>query len=723
MFNLLALGVYIQSLLSLIIGAIVLSRDPSKSLYRWFFATCLISSVWIISGFFGGNINNDVLSRLLLRADYIFGAFLVFSYWSFSIEHFRSVISSTHKVPVAANISRFIGFILASIAALSTYIDEVVSIQGRGNMAQAREGGYFIFLYGIPVLFFVIFGAYNLFSAKINAKGDNQNRANIVFYGLIIPAVMVGIPFLILDTFSDQTSDITYYQQIGYFGFTVFIFLNAYGMVKHNLFSFRANLLHTVANRFFDIGLFVLVLYLFYFAYFELFHLLFGTDSMYEYAIVFGYILLITFIFKPAYELCDKISNKLIRNQNFDEKSTLNELSTILATELDLVTVIRKSSILLNNTIQPSFIRFVVFDANHSIFYDFGTEGSPKNNLVYDDLYDEKKPILQIRDQNNSKSRDDFRKIKGEAVLRLYDRDELVGAIILGPKKNGVTYNKQDQTLLNISEKELSIAIQNARYFEEIQKFNVTLQRKVNQATKSLEHSNEKLRALDEAKDEFISMASHQLRTPLTSIKGYISMILDGDAGKITKQQRKLLEEAFGSSQRMVYLIADLLNVSRLKTGKFIIEKNTANLAEIVEEEVRQLIPTAKARNLELNYKKPSRFPEMEFDITKTRQVAMNFIDNAIYYTPQGGKIDVILKSTKDYIEFKVVDNGIGVPKEMQHKLFSKFYRADNAQKARPDGTGLGLFMAKKVITAQGGQIIFKSEEGKGSTFGFKLKR
>jgi signal transduction histidine kinase len=169
----------------------------------------------------------------------------------------------------------------------------------------------------------------------------------------------------------------------------------------------------------------------------------------------------------------------------------------------------------------------------------------------------------------------------------------------------------------------------------------------------------------------------------------------------------------------MVYLIADLLNVSRLKTGKFIIDPTPVNLAEVVGQELGQLEETAAARSLELTYDKPKDFPLLMLDDTKIRQVIMNFVDNAIYYTPPKGRIDVQLLDNGNTIELRVTDNGIGVPKSEQPHLFTKFYRAGNARKARPDGTGLGLFMAKKVVVAQEGSIIFESKEGKGSTFGF----
>ncbi len=303
------------------------------------------------------------------------------------------------------------------------------------------------------------------------------------------------------------------------------------------------------------------------------------------------------------------------------------------------------------------------------------------------------------------------------------EKSESLGYLIVGNKKSGNPYNTQDIKMVDIISNGLVVALQNAMRFEEIQHFNATLQDKIDKATRQLRHTNEKLRKLDETKDDFISMASHQLRTPLTSVKGYVSMVLDGDAGKISPLQRKLLTQSFISSQRMVYLISDLLNVSRLRTGKFVIEPVPTNLADVIDEEVEQLMETAKGRNLDLKFNKPEHFPTVMLDETKIRQVIMNFIDNAVYYTPSGGHIVINLIDKPKTIEFNVVDDGIGVPRHEQHHLFSKFYRAPNAKRARPDGTGLGLFMAKKVIIAQGGAIIFKSQEGRGSTFGFTFAK
>lgn len=302
--------------------------------------------------------------------------------------------------------------------------------------------------------------------------------------------------------------------------------------------------------------------------------------------------------------------------------------------------------------------------------------------------------------------------LKSVYMVKLMARRRLVGLLVVGFLNPGEELEPADITLLDHLSESIGVALDNKLLFEENQ-----------HVLKQLRESNQKLKELDETKDDFISMASHQLRTPLTSAKGYISMVLEGDAGKITPTQREMLGQAYFSSQRMVYLIADLLNVSRLKTGKFVIDAAPVDLAEVVEQELSQLQETAASRSLTFTYDKPKHFPKLMMDETKIRQVIMNFADNAIYYTPSGGHIEVKLIENKTTIELRVEDDGIGVPRSEQPHLFTKFYRAGNARKARPDGTGLGLFMAKKVVVAQGGSIIFKSHEGKGSTFGFTFSK
>lgn len=301
-------------------------------------------------------------------------------------------------------------------------------------------------------------------------------------------------------------------------------------------------------------------------------------------------------------------------------------------------------------------------------------------------------------------------KLRSVYVSKLKTRGSLTGLMIVG-FGNSLPHLDDIELIERLGEP-TGIALFNRLLFEQNQ---VVL--------KQLKQTNDKLQEVDEIKDEFISMASHQLRTPLTSMKGYVSMVLDGDTGPITDPQRGMLQQALNSSQRMVYLISDLLNVSRLRTGKFIINAKPTDLPSLVEAELSQLTETATARGIKFIFEKPDSFPVVVLDETKTRQVIMNFLDNALYYTPKGGEITVVLRSDDKTIEYLVIDTGVGVPKNEQYNLFTKFYRAQNARKMRPDGTGLGLYMARKIIVAQGGSIIFKSIEGQGSTFGFSFPR
>ena len=185
--------------------------------------------------------------------------------------------------------------------------------------------------------------------------------------------------------------------------------------------------------------------------------------------------------------------------------------------------------------------------------------------------------------------------------------------------------------------------------------------------------------------------------------------------------QEKFLTEAYVSSERMVHLINDFLNVSRLQTGKFIIDKRPVDLAKIVEQELESLEVNASGRDLEFVYSFDKKIPQLMLDEAKVRQVVMNFADNAIYYSRPGTKIKVALTKEGDSVQLTVKDTGIGVPADEQSKLFTKFFRAANARKHRPDGTGVGLYLAKRVVLGHGGEIVFSSTEGKGSTFGFKL--
>lgn len=226
-------------------------------------------------------------------------------------------------------------------------------------------------------------------------------------------------------------------------------------------------------------------------------------------------------------------------------------------------------------------------------------------------------------------------------------------------------------------------------------------------------------KAIDKMKSEFISIAAHQLRTPLSAIKWVIKMILDGDAGKLTIEQQELLNKGYLSNERIIRLVNDLLNVSRVEEGKFGFNFEKADFQEVLNTAISNVESLVTKSHQELTIKEPSKLPKVFLDKERMIMVLQNLLSNAIKYTPEYGKIKVIVEVDKQYLHVKINDQGVGIPAEDQPKLFSKFFRAANVVKLETEGTGLGLFLVKNIIEKHDGQVSLKSEEGKGTEVSF----
>jgi len=276
--------------------------------------------------------------------------------------------------------------------------------------------------------------------------------------------------------------------------------------------------------------------------------------------------------------------------------------------------------------------------------------------------------------------------------------------------------------VLSIITGQISIAIKNALLYEEQKQFAVKLKKEVDEATSELKVANKHLKKLDQSKSEFLSIAAHQLRTPLTGIKGYLSMFLEGDYGKFTKTQKDQIEKIFQSSDRLTRLIDVFLNVSRIETGRLDIKRSKVDLEGLMVEVVDSLENQAKDKKLEVTVQKPhEKLPDVYVDRDKIHDVMMNLVDNAIKYT-QKGWINVRMSRSKSLITFEVRDSGIGIKDTEIGKLFQKFSRAEAVYRIHTGGSGLGLFIAKKIIEAHGGRIWAESNgEEKGSSFTFTI--
>lgn len=612
--------------------------------------------------------------------------------------------------------------ILASLAVTVINVTPLVfkSVEVDSNSVTDATVGWGVIFFAIHGFVMIWLTVSHLWRGLRHRSRKRRGQSVSILIGVIPTLIGAPITGFVLPVLMGYTS----YVALSPFYISFFVMMVSYAMIRHGLFDIRLAAVRTAAY-----GLSLISLAFLYVLIVSVVSRVFLRQSGGEVASILSPIaiiatLIVALAFQPIQRLFNKLTDSLFYKENYSVGQFISKINQTLNSTNDLRLLLERVAGVVGSTLKAQQVFFFVHLPGGR-YMTSGTDGHAKVSVA--DFYDQSErldfetPIYFASQLNSS---DPLRRMMAshrvELLMPLRKGGVLVGYMCLGESRL-IGYTSRDMRALTMLVDELTIAIQNALSVEEVRKLNDTLEQRVAAATKELRASNSQLQRLDEAKDEFISMASHQLRTPLTSIKGYLSMIIEGDVGPVTKEQKKLLNEAFTSSERMVRLIGDFLNVSRLQTGKFVVEKHPVDIDKLVQREIDGLRQNATSRDITFDYKVTGDIPILNIDESKIQQVVMNFADNAMYYSKVGGKVQVTLQWVGNFVEFKVIDSGIGVPEKEQSHLFNKFFRATNARRARPDGTGVGLFLAKKVITEHGGTILFESKEGKGSTFGFRL--
>jgi two-component system phosphate regulon sensor histidine kinase PhoR len=222
---------------------------------------------------------------------------------------------------------------------------------------------------------------------------------------------------------------------------------------------------------------------------------------------------------------------------------------------------------------------------------------------------------------------------------------------------------------------------------------------------------------LDRAKNEFVLLVSHQLRTPPTGIKWFTTMLLSEDAGPINTIQREYLREILYNTERMIDIVGTMLSISRIEMGIFSVNLQPTDISSIIEDVLSEIAPQRAEKDITIEKDYIAPMPLVSADPMLLRIIFQNLIFNAVKYTPPKGKIVVKLSILESEIHFSVKDTGFGIPAKDQGKIFTKFFRAGNVRKIDPSGTGLGLYIVKLIVSEIGGTIRFTSEENKGSMF------
>ncbi len=341
------------------------------------------------------------------------------------------------------------------------------------------------------------------------------------------------------------------------------------------------------------------------------------------------------------------------------------------------------------------------------------------NNLAINAILDKEQKITgnlldiltPVADQEVSDKIEQLTGIKTIIIYPLLLADRALGVLCLGLAKNVDELSRAEKETLHEVIGVVSIAIDRAELLENIRKANEDLQK-----------ANEQLEVLDKLKDEFVSVASHELRTPMTAIKSYAWMMVNGKGGILEPKAKEYMDKIYNSTDRLIHLVNEMLDVSRIESGRVKLLITHLDPLKLLSDVQSEFQARAAENNIHLEVHPDGDIPLVEADVEKIHQVLENLVGNAFKFTPSGGSVTLTAKKTDGQVEFRVIDNGKGIDKDDFPKLFHKFGRLENSLVSLSnDSTGLGLYICRQYIELHKGKIWVESEVGKGTTAIFTL--
>lgn len=408
----------------------------------------------------------------------------------------------------------------------------------------------------------------------------------------------------------------------------------------------------------------------------------------------------------PAIDFCNLLLNK--SRQTFGEKRLRDILRSIFELRKTPGGVL-EDSLVVNKAVSQDILKAIVIGITNEIVKVFGTAAA-ENALL-----------------------------SAVSDLEVGYSSEEIGSKVMSIIPAGFL---EDRKVKFLSKEELEKQV--AEKTSELRKVNDVLEDKVAERTEELKkllavqeqsgkllvrrdleltRANDKLRELDERKSEFLSVVAHQLRTPLSGIKWTLSMIMNGELGSISNDQKVFIMKSYESNDRMIELVESMLHADRIDSGRSDLKLASTQILDLIDNILYEILPNALKKNVQVEFNhRDSDIPQLNIDQEKMRAVFQNLLDNAVKYCRSGGKVSVSVERDGESVRFIIKDTGIGIPSDQQSLIFSRFFRARNALKVETDGNGLGLFIVKSIIERHGGKIWFESRENEGTTFYFTIK-
>ncbi|MFA6106929.1 MAG: ATP-binding protein [Patescibacteria group bacterium] len=731
--NFYAISALINFFTSLILGVfVILKSRNSKNLS--FFIFCFFVASWSL-GYYFWQIADDAISALFWCRALMAAAILI----PVSYLHFVYALVDLVEKRKKFLIFSYGLFSLFLLGDLTPYF--VSHIEPILNFKYWPIAGHLYSVFLVVWFFYVVYSTFLLYDKYKKSFGIIRLQLKYVMLGMIIGFA------------GGSTNYLLWYRipvlPVGNILVSIYVAFSAYAIIRYRLMDIRI-----VARRifiYFGAGAFT---YGFFYFTIWLYSRAFGgifTSGAYAAGLVVAP--LFVFGFYRIDGGLRKFANKYLFVSLYNYQETITRLTDELNNYIDLSKIInlivetikktmqldRAGVLLINSETRPisfQIAKVIGFNRQNGISLvqdNFLTRHLEKiqKPLVRDEL------TLLARDARSEKDKESIetlhghmKKIEASLCLPLMSSKKLIGIIVLGAKISGDAYTSEDLELLNTLSKQAGIAIENARLYKQVGDFNKTLKDKVSVQTKDITAKNEELeKKAKELKDgneylkkllamrsEFLDTASHQLRTPVSVIKGMLSMILEGGMPK--DKIDEFLKASFEKSVKLTEIINDILRASETESEKFNLSFQSADLKEVLQKIVEDKKILAEKKGISLKLLLAGKISPVMIDEKYMTEAIGNLVDNSIKYTVKGG-VFIKAEEKERMIFIRVSDTGIGIPKEDEPKLFDKFVRAKNAVNAYADGTGLGLYIVKKIITMHKGANveIEWTEENKGTTF------
>ncbi|MBI2596478.1 hypothetical protein HYW46_07155 [Candidatus Daviesbacteria bacterium] len=696
---------------NLFLGALAFSKNPKSATHRLFLLLTVILALWAVA--------NSISVTVQSKEDIFF--------WVKAVMVITSAMFSTIYLLSATYPHN--NFILPKkwvlLTVVITFVTQILVVSNQvfqrvdfANGIPAPVSGSGMVVFAANILGFFTLSIITLIKKYRQALGMEKTQLKYLLFGIITTFVLTNLTNFIFV----NVLHLTEFVAIGPAFTLLLVGSISYAIIKHRFLDIRLVVARTVSFASL-LGL-LGILYALFFAYLSV---IFSKASIEVRTVAVSTILalIMAFSFQYIRRILEKITDKFLYQNHYDPSKLLYDLALIMSSTLRLEDLTHQ--ILQKLLKEMRITRGALILTEQGYIYQVASEGYSKipelDEEKISSLMSPKQTIIMEELTETDARKELMRSLDLTVVEPLYSESHDIGLLVLGEKLSGDLYTPEDIRVLEILAPEVAVAIQNARSYEEIRRFNVILQGKVAQATSSLSIANDKLQELDKLKDDFVSVASHELRTPMTAIRSYAWMALHKSDIPLSDRLKKYLDRTITSTERLIKLVNDMLNISRIESGRVEILPEVFNIQTFVSDIFMEVGVRAKEKNLLLKIIY-STIPKVFADRDKVHQVLLNLIGNSIKFTPDAGIITVSFFSDGNSIETSIEDTGIGLDSGDLPSLFKKFSRLDNSyiSSAASGGTGLGLYICKNLIELMGGKIWAKSDGiGKGAIFTFSL--